>query len=45
MEDEIIPQHVQENLTMVEKYVNPSCVFSLDVDEPHYFVEALNCED
>jgi hypothetical protein len=25
--------------------VNPSCVFSIDVDEPPFFVEALNGED
>jgi hypothetical protein len=36
---------VQENPMMLEKYVNPSCVFSIDVNEPHSFVEALNGED
>jgi len=30
---------------MVEKYVKFSCVFSIDVDETHYFMEALNGED
>jgi hypothetical protein len=45
MEDERILQHVQENPIMVEEDVNPSCVFSIDVNEPHCFVEALNDED
>jgi len=36
---------VLENSTMIEKDVNPSCVFSIDVDEPLFFVEALNGED
>jgi hypothetical protein len=35
---------VQENPTMVEEDVNLSCVFSVDVDQPHSFVEALNGE-
>jgi len=30
---------------MVEKYVKFSFVFSIDVDETHYFMEALNGED
>jgi hypothetical protein len=30
---------------MVEKYMNFSCVFSIDVDESHYFMEALNGEE
>jgi hypothetical protein len=30
---------------MVEKYVNLSCVFFVDVDELHSFVESLNGED
>jgi hypothetical protein len=30
---------------MVEKNVNPSFVFYVDVDEPHSFVEVLNGED
>ncbi len=30
---------------MVEKDVNLSCAFFIDVNEPHYFVEALNGED
>jgi hypothetical protein len=30
---------------MVEKNVNISCVISIDVDEHHSFVEALNGED
>jgi hypothetical protein len=30
---------------MVEEDVNPSCVFYVDVDESHSFVEALNGED
>jgi hypothetical protein len=29
-----IPQHVQNNLTMVFKNMNFSCVFSIDVNEP-----------
>jgi hypothetical protein len=45
MEDERILQHVQENPIMVEKDVNPSCVFSIDVNGPHSFVEALNGEN
>jgi hypothetical protein len=45
MEGEIFPQYIQENLTMVGKDVNFSCVFSVDVDEPHYLVEALNGEN
>jgi hypothetical protein len=30
---------------MVENDVNISCLFLVDVDEPHYFVEVLNGED
>jgi hypothetical protein len=30
---------------MVEKDVNLSYVFSVDVDEPHFFVKSLNGED
>jgi hypothetical protein len=41
MEDEKILQQMQENPTNV----NPSYVFSIDVDEPYFFVEALNGED
>jgi hypothetical protein len=37
MEDERIFQHVQENPIMVEKNVNPSCVFSIDLNECHSF--------
>jgi hypothetical protein len=47
MEDEKIPQYVQENPIMVEEYVNPSCFsffFLVDVDEAHYLLEALNSE-
>jgi hypothetical protein len=36
---------VQENSTMIEKDVNPSCVFFIDVNEPFFFVEALSGED
>jgi hypothetical protein len=42
MEDEKIPQQMLENPMMVDKNVNLSYVFSIDVDEPHFFVEALN---
>jgi hypothetical protein len=45
MEVERIPQQMQKNPTMVEEDVNPSCVFYVDVDELHSFVEALNGED
>jgi hypothetical protein len=45
MGDERIPKQVQENSTMIEKNVNPSSIFSIDVDEPFFFVEALNNED
>jgi hypothetical protein len=45
MEDERILQHVQENLTMVEKNENHSFVFFIDVDKPHSFVEGLNGEN
>ncbi len=45
MEDEKIPQYVQENPIMVEEDVKPSCFFFVvDVDEPHYLLEALNGE-
>ncbi len=45
MEDDKIPQYVQENPIMVEEDVNPSFIyFSVDVDEPHYLLEALNGE-
>jgi hypothetical protein len=30
---------------MVEKEVNILCVFSVDVNEPHSFMEALNGEN
>jgi hypothetical protein len=30
---------------MVEKDVNPSCVFSIDVNESHFFMEVLNGEN
>jgi hypothetical protein len=30
---------------MVDKDMNLSCVFSIDVDEPHYLVEVLNNKD
>jgi hypothetical protein len=30
---------------MVEKDVNPSCVSSIDVDEPHFLMEVLNGGD
>jgi len=30
---------------MVEKEVNISCVFFVDVNEPHSFMEALDGED
>jgi hypothetical protein len=30
---------------MVEEDVNASYVYFVDVDEPHYFVDALNDED
>jgi hypothetical protein len=30
---------------MVEKDVNPSCVSSIDVNEPHFFMEVLNGEN
>jgi len=30
---------------MVEKEVNISCVFFVDVNEPHFFMEALDGED
>ncbi len=30
---------------MVEKYLNFSCVFPIDVNESHCFMEALNSED
>jgi hypothetical protein len=36
---------MQENPTMVKKDVNHSCVLSIDVDEPHFFVKALNGEN
>jgi beta-galactosidase/beta-glucuronidase len=36
---------VQENPTMVEEDVNLSWVFSIDVDQPYSFAEALNGED
>jgi hypothetical protein len=42
MKGEIIPQSVLKNLTMVDKDMNLSCVFSIDVDEPHSLVKALN---
>jgi hypothetical protein len=42
---ERIPQQMQKNPTMVEEDMNPSCVFYVDVDEPHFFVKALNGED
>ncbi len=45
MEVERIPQQMQKNSTLVEENMNPSCVFYVDVDEPHFFVEALNGED
>jgi hypothetical protein len=45
LEDERILQHVQENPIIVEEDVNPSCVSSIDVNEPHSFMEALNGED
>jgi hypothetical protein len=35
---------VLKNLTMVDKDMNISCVFPIDVDEPHSLVEALNNE-
>jgi hypothetical protein len=35
---------MQKNPTMVKKDMNHSCVFSIDVDEPHFFVKALNGE-
>jgi len=35
---------VQKNPTMVEKNVNLSYVFFVDVDEPHSFVDALKGE-
>ncbi len=44
MENEIILQLMQENPTMVKKDVNHSCVLSIDVDELHSFVKALNGE-
>jgi hypothetical protein len=42
MKGEIIPQKVLNFLTMVDKDMNLSCIFSMDVDEPHSLVEALN---
>jgi len=45
MEVERIPQQMQKNPTMVKENMNSSCVFYVDVDEPHSFVEALNGED
>jgi len=36
---------MQENPTMVEENMNPSYLFSIDANEPHSFVEALNNED
>jgi hypothetical protein len=45
MEDEKIPQQMQENPMMVEENVNLSYVFNVDVDEPHSFGEALNVEE
>jgi hypothetical protein len=44
MEDERILQHAQENPIMVED-VNHSFIYSIDVNEPHSFVEVLNGED
>jgi hypothetical protein len=37
MEARKIPQHVQNNPTMVKENMNPSCGFSIDVNEPHIF--------
>jgi hypothetical protein len=45
MEASKILQHVQNNTTMVKENVNPSCVFPIDVNEPHFFVQVLNDED
>ncbi len=36
---------MQEIPTIVEEDVNPSYVFFVNVDEPHYFVDDLNGED
>jgi hypothetical protein len=36
---------MQENPTIFFKNVNHSCFFSIDVDEPHSFVKALNGEN
>jgi hypothetical protein len=46
MKDETILQQMQKNLSMDEGDGNPSCVFlvDVDVDEPHFFMEALNGE-
>jgi len=30
-----IPQHVQKNPTMVKEDMDPSCVFYINVNEPH----------
>ncbi len=45
MEVERILQQMQKNPTMIEEDMNPSCVLYVDVDEPHFFMEALNGED
>jgi hypothetical protein len=45
MKDETILQQMQKNPTMDEEDVNLACVFLVDVDEPHFFMEALNGED
>ncbi len=44
--DESIFEQMKENPTMIGKYVYLSCVFfSVNVDEPHFFVKALNGEN
>jgi hypothetical protein len=30
-----IPQHVQKNPTMVKENMDPSCIFFINVNEPH----------
>jgi hypothetical protein len=45
MEASKIPQHVQNNPTMVKENMNPSCAFLLMLMNTIFFVQVLNDED